>query len=197
MRLYEFLSQIIPYNDPELEKLFVFGKTLMPRLAEAGRSEMLQLDSDVRLTHYRLQKLGEQQLDLEKAEIVKLPGIKDAGSGAAPEDERKELREIVSRMNDLFSGNVSEADFIGALTAWKGHLLANETLSEQAKNNSEEQFAMGDFKDVLTGIVIDAQDAQNNIADQLLKDERIFGVMQRMLAKMVWQQFQRPSESQP
>lgn len=52
------------------------------------------------------------------------------------------------------------------------------------------QFAMGDFKDVLTGIVIDAQDAQNNIADQLLKDERIFGVMQRMLAKMVWQQFQ-------
>jgi len=52
---------------------------------------------------------------------------------------------------------------------------------------------MGDFKDVLTGIVIDAQDAQNNIADQLLKDERIFGVMQRMLAKMVWQQFQRPA----
>ena len=64
-------------------------------------------------------------------------------------------------------------------------------LAEQAKNNSEEQFAMGDFKDVLTGIVIDAQDAQNNIAEQLLKDERIFGVMQRMLAKMVWQQFQR------
>lgn len=50
---------------------------------------------------------------------------------------------------------------------------------------------IGDFKDVLTGIVIDAQDAQNSIADQLLKDERIFGVMQRMLAKMVWQQFQR------
>jgi type I restriction enzyme, R subunit len=190
IRLYEFLSQIIPYADPELEKLFVFGRHLMPRLAESGRSEMLQLDSDVRLTHYRLQKLGEQQLDLEKAEVVTLPGIKDAGTGAAPEDEHKALREIVSRMNDLFSGNVSEADFIGALTTWKGHLLANETLSEQAKNNSEEQFAMGDFKEVLTGIVIDAQDAQNSIADQLLKDERIFGVMQRMLAKMVWQQFQ-------
>jgi len=191
IRLYEFLSQIVPYNDPELEKLFVFGKNLMPRLAESARSPVLQLDSDVRLTHYRLQKLGEQQLDLEKAEVVKLPGIKDAGTGAAPEDERKELREIVSRMNDLFSGNISEADFVGALTTWKGHLMANETLAAQAKTNSEEQFAMGDFKEVLTGIVIDAQDAQNTIADQLLKDERVFGVMQRMLAKMVWQQFQQ------
>ena len=75
-----------------------------------------------------------------------------------------------------------------------GHLLANETLPEQAKNNTEGQFAMGDFKDVLTGIVIDAQDAQNNIADQLLKDERIFGVMQRMPAKTVWQQFQKGAQ---
>ena len=94
-------------------------------------------------------------------------------------------------MNDLFSGEISESDFVGALTTWKGHLLANETLAEQAKSNTEEQFAMGDFKELLTGIVIDAQDAQNSIADQLLKDERIFGVMQRMLAKMVWQQFQQ------
>jgi len=36
LRLYEFLSQIIPYNDPELEKLFVFGKNLMTRLSEPG-----------------------------------------------------------------------------------------------------------------------------------------------------------------
>lgn len=193
LRLYEFLSQIIPYNDQELEKLFVFGKNLMPRLAEEGRKGMLSLDSDVELTHYRLQKLGEQKLDLEKAEVEKLPAIKDAGTGSAPEDERKELREIVQKMNDLFSGDISEADFIGAVTTWKGHLLANETLAAQAKNNTEEQFELGDFKEAFADIVIDAQDAQNRIADQLLKDDRIFGVMQRMLAKMVWQQFQQHS----
>lgn len=51
----------------------------------------------------------------------------------------------------------------------------------------------GDYRqsDYSAGIVIDTQDGQNNIAEQLLKDERIFGVMQRMLAKMVWQQFQQ------
>ena len=39
LRMDEFLSQIIPYNDPELEKLFVFGKNLMQRLSEAQRSD--------------------------------------------------------------------------------------------------------------------------------------------------------------
>ncbi len=191
LRLYEFLSQIIPYDDAELEKLFVFGKNLMPRLAEAGRSGALSLDGDVQLTHYRLQKLGEQKLDLAAGEVVKLYGVSEAGTGSAPEDERRELREIVAKMNDLFSGHITEADFLGALTTWKGHLLASETLAEQAKNNNEEQFGLGDFKDEFMNVVIDAKDAQNGIADQMLKDQRIFAMMQKMVAKMVWQQFQQ------
>lgn len=192
LRLYEFLSQIIPYEDPELEKLFVFGKNLMPRLAADSRDRhRLELDSDVMLTHYRLQKVAEQQLDLEKAEVVKLPGIGEAGTGSAPEDEKKALREIVAKMNDLFSGHITESDFIGSVTAWAGHLQQNEKLAAQARNNSVEQFEMGDFKDTFTDIIIEAQDAHNQIAEQLLKDERIFGVMQKMVAKMVWQKFQQ------
>jgi type I restriction enzyme, R subunit len=192
LRLYEFLSQIVPYNDPELEKLFVFGKNLMPRLVEHSRKEVLALDSDVQLTHYRLQKMGERTLDLEAGEVVKLPGIKEAGTGAGAEDEKKELREIVKRMNDLFAGEITDADFLGAVTNWQGRLMANESLAAQAKNNSEDQFAMGGFKDAFMDVVIDAQDAQNSIADQMLKDPRIFGVVQSMLAKMVWKGFQQP-----
>ncbi|OSZ71558.1 hypothetical protein [Hydrogenophaga sp. IBVHS1] len=135
--------------------------------------------------------MAEQKLDLEAAEVVKLPGLGEAGTGAAPEDEKKALREIVSKMNDLFSGHITEADFLGAVTTWQGHLANDERLAAQARNNSEEQFAMGDFKDAFTDIVIEAQDAHNQIAEQLLKDERIFGAMQRMVAKMVWQGFQQ------
>jgi len=185
----------VPYNDPELEKLFVFGKNLTPRLAEAGHQEQLSLDADVKLTHYRLQKLGEQQLNLEKAEVVKLSGISEAGTGAAAEDERKALREIVGKMNDLFSDHITEADFIGSLASWQGRLAGNEKLAAQAMNNTEEQFALGDFKAEFMDVVIDAQEAQNHIADQLLKDERIFGVMQQMMAKMLWKQFQHAGAS--
>ncbi len=194
LRLYEFLSQIIPYADPELEKLFVFGKNLAPRLAEHSKKEAISLDDDVKLTHYRLQKMGEQALDLEKAEVVKLQGISEVGTGTALDDERKELREIVSKMNDLFAGDITESDCLGVVTTWKGRLMTSETLAHQAKNNSEEQFGLGDFKDAFMDVVIDAQDAHNNIADQLLKDERILGVMQKMVAKMVWQGFQQGAQ---
>jgi type I restriction enzyme R subunit len=191
LRMYDFLSQIIPYNDAELEKLYVFGKNLMPRIAESGQSSLLELDADVRLTHYRLQKIGEQHLDLATGDVVALKPATDAGTGRALDDEAKKLAEIVERMNDLFSGNLSDADLVGYVTTIKGKLLENETLKEQAANNSEQQFAMGDFKDALTDIVIEGQEAHNNIAAQLLQDDRIFTAMQGMLASMVWKQFQQ------
>lgn len=188
VRLYEFLTQIVPYNDVELESLYVYAKYMLPRLQAVAGSKQVSLEGDVHLTHYRLQRMGEQTIDLEGGEVVKLKPASEAGRGTAPPDENKALREIIQRMNDLFSGDIAEADFVGALTTWKGHLLANETLAEQARSNSEEQFELGDFKAVFTGIVIDAQDAQNHIADQLLKDDRTFSVMQKMLARMVWQE---------
>lgn len=195
LRLYDFLSQIINYGDADLEKLYAFGKNLMPRIAEKGEaSSILELDSDVRLTHYRLQKLGEQRLDLASGEIVKLAPVSEAGTGKAVDDEQRKLSEIVEKMNDLFSGSLTEADLVGYVTTIKGKLLENETLAEQAANNSEHQFAMGDFKDILTDIIIEGQEGHNKIADQLLKDDRIFAAMQGMLAKMVYQAFAKQQD---
>ncbi|MER1940723.1 DEAD/DEAH box helicase family protein [Castellaniella sp. FW104-16D08] len=196
LRLYDFLSQIVPYNDSDLEKRYAFGKNLMPRIAEHGSDTAIDLDSDVRLTHYRLQGLGQMRLDLSSGEIVKLQRISEAGSGKGVEDEKKPLAEVVEKMNDLFSGDLTEADLIGYVTTLHGKLLEDETLAEQAANNTEEQFRMGDFKDRLTDIILDSQDAHNSIAGQLLKDERIFAAMQGMLAKMVYRAFaqRQPSE---
>ncbi|MDB5854806.1 MAG: hypothetical protein JWR22_2847 [Herminiimonas sp.] len=189
LRLYDFLSQIIPYNDDELEKLYVFGKNLMPRIAEHSSSSILELDSDVRLTHYRLQKLGEQKLDLEKGEIERLAPAGETGSGQSKTDEEKRLSEIVSKMNDLFAGELTEADFIGYVKTMESKLLESGALAEQAANNTEEQFSLGDFKAIFADTVVDGMDAHNSIAKQLLSDERIFAAMQGMMASAVYKAF--------
>ncbi len=186
LKMYDFLSQIVPYEDADLEKLYVFGKNLMPRLAEHDAAALLTLDADVRLTHYRLQKLGEQQLDLGTGDVVQLKPASAVGKGVARDDEQLKLAEIVGKMNDLFSGDLTEADLVGYVTTIKGKLMESEKLREQAASNSEAQFAMGDFKDVLTDIIIDGQEAHNIIADQLLKDERVFAAMQAMMASAVY-----------
>jgi type I restriction enzyme R subunit len=84
---------------------------------------------------------------------------------------------------------LSEADLVGYVTTIKGKLLESDTLAQQAANNNEEQFAMGDFKDVLTDLILEGQENHNKIAEQLLKDERVFTAMQGMLAGMVYQAF--------
>ena len=189
LRMYDFLSQIVAYADPDLEKLYAFGKNLMPRIAERGASSLLDLNSDVRLTHYRLQKQGEQKLDPATGEVVKLKPASATGTGKVQTDEERQLAEIVAKMNDLFAGDLTEADLVGYVTTIKGKLLESEKLAEQAASNSEEQFAMGDFKDVLTDLIIEGQENHNKIAEQLLKDERIFAAMQGMLASLVYRAF--------
>lgn len=195
LRLYDFLSQIIPYSDIELEQLYTFGKHLMPRLVEHGGSGIPDLAADVKLTHFRLQKLGEQKLDLEAGEAVKLTPSTGAGAKTTATEDEVQLREIVEKMNDLFSGNLTEADLVGYVTTMKGKLLENEKLADQAASNSEEQFALGDFRDILTDIVIEGQEAHNAIADQLLKDKRVFEAMQGMLARMVYQAYREKHAS--
>jgi len=196
LRMYDFLSQIVAYNDPDLEKRYAFGKNLMPRIAEHGAASLLELNSDVRLTHYRLQKQGEQSLDLASGEIVKLKPASDTGTGQALIDEQKQLAEIVARMNDLFAGELTEADLVGYVTTIKGKLLESEKLAEQAANNNEEQFAMGDFRDILTDLIIEGHENHGKIAEQLLKDERKFAVVQGMLAGLVYGAFKQPKATQ-
>lgn len=52
--------------------------------------------------------------------------------------------------------------------------MANDSLAAQAKNNPEEQFAIGTFKFESTDVVIESQDAQNAIAAPMLKKPQIF-----------------------
>lgn len=193
LRMYDFLSQIVPYEDADLEKLYTYGKNLMPRISEHATSSILELDSDVRLTHYRLQRLGERKLDLATGDVTKLKPASEAGTGRAVDDEKRKLVELVEKMNDLFAGNLTEADLVGYVTTLKGKLLESDVLAAQAASNTATQFALGDFKNVMTDIIIDSQDGHNRIADQLLKDERVFAAMQGMLAKMVYDAFRAQS----
>ncbi len=113
LRAYEFLSQIVPYEDPDLERLYLYGKGLLPRLAQAPEDEDLQLTDNLVLTHLRIQKRAEQALRLEGEETPPLEPMTDVGTGLGHEDLKAPLSQIVSKLNDLFSGDLSDADLIG------------------------------------------------------------------------------------
>ena len=79
--LYAFLSQIIPYQDSDLEKLYIFLRHLASKLPRRKRGPAYNFDDDVRLEYYRLQKISEGSIDLKEGDARALDGPTEVGTG--------------------------------------------------------------------------------------------------------------------
>lgn len=114
VRFYEFMSQIVDYDDKDLEKLSLFARHLRPLLHEL-RVEEDEIDlGNVEMSHYRLSKLHEQHIKLQTdAEGGQLTPGNDMGT-ARPKDKKEEyLSIILARLNDLFiTDNLTDKDMI-------------------------------------------------------------------------------------
>jgi type I restriction enzyme R subunit len=63
VRYYEFLSQIVNYQDEELERLWAFIKHLIPNLKTYHTKEPIDI-SLVELTHYKLHEQKANSIEL-------------------------------------------------------------------------------------------------------------------------------------
>ena len=79
--LYGFLSQVIPYQDSDLERLYVFLRHLAAKLPRRKSGPAYQFDDEVRLEYYRLQKISEGSISLQEGEARPLDGPTEVGSG--------------------------------------------------------------------------------------------------------------------
>jgi type I restriction enzyme R subunit len=166
---YSFLSQVIDYGDPDLEKLHAFLSMLLPRLRGQDPDPVL-IDSSVRLAGYKLVNKREHALDLEKGETRALQPL-GAGGGEPHEDPKARLSEIIKKIHSIFAGKHSDADIAGWYTAVVGNTVADERIIAQAKANpTAGQFANGDFKSVLAEAVIKALQSHHSMSDQMLQD---------------------------
>ncbi len=59
-RQYEFMSQIVDYDDKELEKLSLYARNLQPLLRESMDNEDDIDLSNIVMSHYRVSKLHQQ-----------------------------------------------------------------------------------------------------------------------------------------
>jgi len=190
VRMYEFLSQIIDYDDEELEKLWAFVKHLIPNLKEYVTKEPIDI-SMVALTHYKLHKQEQQNIGLsgEENELKSLsPG------GAVPREPEKELLSyVVSEMNSLFEGELSSEDMLNYARTVKDKMAENKKVMEQVENNSQEQAMMGGFGESMSDAIIESMETHQNLATQLLSEEKIAkgfaNVVYRMLKEGLTKQY--------
>ncbi|MCD0447062.1 DEAD/DEAH box helicase family protein [Glycomyces sp. A-F 0318] len=109
VRKYGFLAQIIPYTDPELERLHLYGRHLLNRLPR--RSDGGVDIGEVDLSHMRVEQTGEHDLGLSSEGPAIVPGFGD-GAGGAREDEKSLLAELIEYFNEKYGASLREEDLL-------------------------------------------------------------------------------------
>ena len=172
-RFYTFLSQIFDYANTGLEKRAMFYKALLPLLEFEREINTVDLSKLV-LTHHHLRDLGTKKLDLSQGESIPIPGMAPGGGGVQEKD-KVELAEIIAKLNDLFSGELSDNDKVTYVRAViRGKLMESSTLRQQAVANSKEQFANSpDFGTELMEAIMGALDAHQALSSQALNSSEV------------------------
>ena len=137
--LYSFLAQIVPFQDPALEKLYAFGRMLLTKLPRPETGGALDLDDDVILASLKLQKDAEGDLDLQQDEGGALtgPGATGTGAGASP---KVLLSTIIDALNQRFGLNLPD-HINNTLSGVADALVSSDEVRLGAEANDKANFA--------------------------------------------------------
>jgi len=173
-RMYAFLSQIFDYGNTAIEKRFIFYKRLLPLLEFGREREGIDL-SKVILTHHTLKYQGMRTVPLSVQDAPKINPLTESGGGSVQEKEKARLAEIITKVNDLFEGDLTDDDqLVYVNNVLKGKLMESKVLTQQAANNTKEQFANSpDLSSELMNAIMDALSAHNTMSKQALESDRV------------------------
>ena len=174
VRFYEFMSQIVDYDDKNLEKLSLYARNLRPMLREVESDEEVVDLSNVVLSHYRLSKIRQQDIQLkEEAKDYELEPGDALGTAKAKDKQEELLSQIVAKLNELFiTDELTDADMVNYAYTVRDKVRENTLVMHQLANNTPEQAMLGDFPKAVDDAILGSSDAHQNQMMQLLSDPR-------------------------
>ena len=189
--LYGFLSQVIPYQDSDLERLYVFLRHLAAKLPRRRNGPAYQFDDDVRLEYYRLQKIGEGSISLQEGKARALDGPTEVGSGAARE-EALPLSQLIDIVNDRFGTDFNPADqlfFDQIIEA----AASDDGLRQAAAVNPEDKFELV-FGNLLERLFVERMDQNEEIFVRFMNDASFQRVVTAWMASETYRRLRPGSE---
>ncbi len=181
--LYAFLSQIIPYQDSDLERLYTFLRHLASKLPRRSGGPQYDFDNDVHLEYYRLQKISEGSIDLSKGYAHPLGGPQGVGTGAIRENAVA-LSQIIDIVNERFGTDFNQADqlFFDQLIEAAAD---SEELRQAAQVNSADKFSLL-FNQLLESLFVERMDQNEAIFARYMNDRDFQKVVSDWLVTEVY-----------
>lgn len=181
--LYAFLSQIIPYGDSELEKIYAYSRFLLTKLPVEDGGSAFALDDEVALRFYRLEKLEEGKIRLNEGEADPLKGPTETGSRKG-NDTEVPLSTLVETLNDRFGTSFTPADQLFFEQVAEA-AVADQTLRRASTVNTLEGFGLV-FGDILERLFIARMEGNEGIFDRVMSDKNFRKIVEAHLANVVY-----------
>jgi len=165
--LYGFLSQVIPYQDSDLERLYVFLRHLAAKLPRRKSGPAYQFDDDVRLEYYRLQKISEGSISLQNGDARRLDGPTEVGSGLV-RTQPMPLSQLIDIVNDRFGTDFNQADqlFFDQIVE---AAMTDNGLRQAAAVNPGDKFELV-FRNLLERLFVERMDQNEEIFVRFMND---------------------------
>jgi type I restriction enzyme, R subunit len=186
VRIYSFVSQIVPFQAPDLHKLFVYGQFLLRKLPKMGSGgSAISLENDVSLEYYKLEKTSEGNISLIAGEDAPLRGVTHAGTARSGEDDVSQLSQIINALNERFGTEFTAADQL-FFEQLEEEMVNDEDLSEQAKHNTIDNFEYV-FDEKFFDILIDRMELNQGIFARVMDDQKFQATVKNHLLKSVYE----------
>jgi len=190
--IYSFLSQLIPFSDLTLEKLFIFNKFLLKKLPTINNPLPYNVLQDVDMDSYKVVYKGQKSVCLkEDGELEPIT----AGVGEYAPEVNEKLSKIIKDLNDAFSTDFGEDDkvFLGRV---KDNLLCNPDLLHKFESNSKENVkAVFDkyFNDEMTKLL----NSNMKFYKKLVDNPKLGTKLKTSLFDLVYYEFSKTKKNHP
>ena len=162
--LYAFVSQIIPYDDCELERVYSYGRALLRYLHQSKAA--IQLDEDVELEYYRLEKASSGSISPDGDH----PGVTSptAIGGGDPDEEKAPLSEIIERLNERFGTDFTESERL-FLQQVQQDAVNRDDIRSIAEANPFDKFSLG-VQELIQELLIDRMAENDALVTRYVSD---------------------------
>jgi len=195
---WQFLSQIVDYQDPELHRRAILATLLGRNLHDDGDDRDDRFLEGVQLSGVKLvpSAISENHSLTEgSAEGIKLP-VMDGEHTVSAAAKRGPLDEAIDRVNELFkarSVDVSPESVAGFITTFWGLLDANEEAAAMAKNNTVAQLKASEGFSGAVGLAILKTVNESKEIQSYMTDPAFIGQISDIAADALYAQH-RPQE---
>lgn len=186
VNLYAFLSQIMPWTDPGQEKLYSFGRFLLPHLPTGREVAVIRPEDDVALRYYRLERIASGAIDLDIGDPNGVKSPTDVGTGKA-RDADAPLSDIIEALNERYGTEFTEEDRL-FFEQIKEKACGDERIVQTANANPLDKFELG-IRGLIESLMIQRLEENDRIVSRYMDDkafqDTIFGRLAREIFETI------------